>query len=102
MEEALARARGANVEHGDQLSRRNPAQDAGGTAHPHVHDGRRLPDQFEAGGLVQELERNPQRPLDNLLAGHHDPQQRRQDQRHELQTEPAERPEADHAGSFGA
>ena len=61
------------------------------SAHPHVDGGRRVADDLELRRHVAELERHAQAALDDLLAGHGQPQQRRQRDRQHLQAEVAER-----------
>ena len=85
MEEAPAGARRAKIEHGDELTGGKPRQRAGGAADPHVRHRRYFTDEFEMGRKVRELERDAQGALHDLFAGHDQPQQRRERNRHELQ-----------------
>src|SRR6185503_4287850 len=87
MKEALARPRGTQIQHGDQLTRGDAVQCARRPAHPRVDHRRRVTNDFELRGKVGELEGDAQRPLDGLFARDRDPQQRGERDRDELQAE---------------
>ena len=66
----------AEIEHGDDLARLHAAQERRRSAQPHVHGVGRVADDLERLGNVAELERHAQAALDDVLAGHGQPQQR--------------------------
>ena len=61
--------------------RRGPA------AHAHIDDLWRIANDLELRRKIRELERDSERPFNDLLARHHQPQQERQRDRNQLQAD---------------
>jgi hypothetical protein len=91
MKEPRPRARRRQIEHRDDFTRIEPAEESGRSAESHVHVRRRITGDFKLLGDVPELERHSQAALDDMLAGHRQPEQRRQRDGQHLQPKMAER-----------
>jgi len=85
------RLRALEIENRDDISGLQPAQEPGRSAKPDLDLVRRIADELEPLGAVLHLERHAHEPLDDMLAGDREPQQRRDRQRENLEAEVAER-----------
>jgi hypothetical protein len=68
----------AHVEHSGQVARRQTPKGTRRTADAHIDHRGRLADELELRRDVGVFKRNAQHALDRLLAGHDQPEQRRE------------------------
>ena len=96
MEQTLPGTSAGQIEHGDDVARRNPAHGTDCPPDAHVCRGRHVTDQLETGRKLLELERNAKAAFNDFFPAdrhpHHDGYRNRQ----QLQTEMPEGPEGAH------
>ena len=87
MKKSPTRTRRPQIQNRHELAGGNATQRPRRSTNPHVDDVGRVAYKLELGRQIRELERNPQRALDNLFTRHEEPDQRREDDRQNLQSE---------------
>jgi hypothetical protein len=95
--QTLPWTRRAHVEHSGQVARRQTPKGTRRTAHAHIDHRWRLADELELCRDVGVFKRDAQHALDRLLAGHDQPEQRREYDGDDLEREILKEPDSHQA-----